>query len=197
MWMSVKLRSPNTIGADHTRSYRGSKRGQAVTIDRLSLSIPSHTGREVSLQGSKAISPCGSSRSIAHIQTSDWGTGQRPWSSGRKGRSARPYAHGCRILRKSKGWLGDLRPWLSNEWWEAIRAFSASGLCSGRLAPLCFSPYSTSWNSVVSISYLSSLQSFVSCSIPAYLHLLGGLLIKVRKEALRWSTTTNISFYTK
>ncbi|KAI5639260.1 hypothetical protein M9H77_00585 [Catharanthus roseus] len=52
-------------------------RGQAVTIERLSLSIPSHTGREVKWQG-KAIRPFGSSRSIAHIQTSDWGTGQRP-----------------------------------------------------------------------------------------------------------------------
>ena len=72
-----KLRCPNTIGADHTRCYRGSKRGQAVTIERLSLSIPSHTGREVKWQG-KAIRPFGSSRSIAHIQTSDLGTGQRP-----------------------------------------------------------------------------------------------------------------------
>ncbi|KAJ7949683.1 60S ribosomal protein L2, mitochondrial [Quillaja saponaria] len=63
------------IGADHTRCYRGSKRGHAVTIERLSLSIPSLTGREVKWQG-KAIHPFGSSRSIAHIQTSDWGTGQ-------------------------------------------------------------------------------------------------------------------------
>lgn len=46
-----KLRDPKTIGADHTRCYRGSKRGQAVTIERFSLSIPSHTGREVKWQG--------------------------------------------------------------------------------------------------------------------------------------------------
>ncbi|KAF8370023.1 hypothetical protein HHK36_031946 [Tetracentron sinense] len=76
--------------------YRGSKRGQAVTIERLSLSIPSHTGREVKWQG-KAIRPFGSSRSIAHIQTSDWGTGQRPWSSGGKGRPARPHSGECRL----------------------------------------------------------------------------------------------------
>ncbi|KAF3674877.1 hypothetical protein FXO37_06170 [Capsicum annuum] len=37
----------STIGNDHTRCYHGSKRGQAVTIERLSLSIPSHTGKEV------------------------------------------------------------------------------------------------------------------------------------------------------
>ncbi|PHT74826.1 60S ribosomal protein L2, mitochondrial [Capsicum annuum] len=72
-----KLRCLNTIGADHTRCYHGSKRGQAVTIERLSLSIPSHTGKEFKWQG-KAIRPFGSSRSIAHIQTSDWGMGQRP-----------------------------------------------------------------------------------------------------------------------
>ena len=46
-----KLRCPNAIGADHTRGPAGSKRGQAVTIERLSLSIPSHTGREVKWQG--------------------------------------------------------------------------------------------------------------------------------------------------
>ncbi|PKI63889.1 hypothetical protein CRG98_015725 [Punica granatum] len=40
------------------------KRRQAVTIERLSRNIPSHTGREVKWQG-KAISPLGSSRSIA------------------------------------------------------------------------------------------------------------------------------------
>ncbi|CAL9138262.1 unnamed protein product, partial (mitochondrion) [Musa textilis] len=44
---TIVLRCPNTIGADHTRSNRGSNRGKAVTIDRLSLSIPSHTGREL------------------------------------------------------------------------------------------------------------------------------------------------------
>ena len=53
-WTNVnecKLRDPDRIGADHTRGYRGSKRGQVVTIERLSLSIPSHTGREVKWQG--------------------------------------------------------------------------------------------------------------------------------------------------
>lgn len=53
-WTNVnecKLRCPNTIGADHTRCYRGSKRGQAMTIERLSLNISSHTGREVQWQG--------------------------------------------------------------------------------------------------------------------------------------------------
>ncbi|KAK9986352.1 hypothetical protein SO802_031303 [Lithocarpus litseifolius] len=41
-----KLRCPNTIVVDHTSCYHGSKRGQAVTIERLLLDIPSHTGKE-------------------------------------------------------------------------------------------------------------------------------------------------------
>uniref|UniRef100_K4CD64 Uncharacterized protein n=1 Tax=Solanum lycopersicum TaxID=4081 RepID=K4CD64_SOLLC len=46
-----KLRCPNMIGAYHTRFYRGSNRSQAVTIERLSLSIPSHTEKDVKWQG--------------------------------------------------------------------------------------------------------------------------------------------------
>ena len=51
-----KLHCLNTIGADHTSCYQGSKWGQAMTIDRLLLGILSHTGREVKWQG-KAIHP--------------------------------------------------------------------------------------------------------------------------------------------
>ncbi|KAK4353295.1 hypothetical protein RND71_028813 [Anisodus tanguticus] len=64
-----KLHCPNTIGADHTRCYRSSKRGQTMTIERLSLSIPSHTEKR---SNGKVIRPFGSLRSIAHIQTSNW-----------------------------------------------------------------------------------------------------------------------------
>jgi len=86
-----------------------------MTIERLSLNISSHTGREVQWQGHTPVWLLAEYSSHPNI-ISDWGTGQHPWSSDGKGRPARPYAHGCRILRKSAGWLGDLGPWLSNEW---------------------------------------------------------------------------------
>ncbi|KAA0051145.1 ribosomal protein L2 [Cucumis melo var. makuwa] len=46
-----QLHNLKTIGVDHTRCYHGSKRGQTMTIERFSLSIPSHTGRKVKWQG--------------------------------------------------------------------------------------------------------------------------------------------------
>ncbi|MCE3216702.1 hypothetical protein HAX54_007685 [Datura stramonium] len=66
----------------NAKCYRGSKRGQAVTIERLSLSIPSHTGKRSN--GKARPCPFGS-WSIAHIQTSDWERGNAHEAPAREG----------------------------------------------------------------------------------------------------------------
>nr|YP_009242031.1 ribosomal protein L2 [Oryza minuta]AMQ23378.1 ribosomal protein L2 [Oryza minuta] len=164
-----KLRCPNTIGADHTRCYRGSKRGPAATIERLSLSIPSHTGREVKWQSKRPyarVAPRGVLLTSKHLIGERGNAHEAP----AKGRPARPYAHGCRILRKSAGSLGDLRPWLSYE----SRGESSSSFLRQRLmlwsankSSLSFASPLIKKSSRHSISDLSSLQSFASCSWPS------------------------------
>nr|VDD29740.1 unnamed protein product [Brassica oleracea] len=74
---------------------RGLGKDGACKVDR-------EPSREERSNG-KAIRPFGS-RSIAHIQIS-YLIGERatPMKLRRKGRTARPYAHGCRILRKNGG----------------------------------------------------------------------------------------------
>lgn len=83
-----------------------------MTLDRLSLSIPSHLWRKVKWQGKAIYLFSSSSQSIAHIQTFDWETWQSPWSSGRKG------VHKPFHLLNTQNFRGLIRFSLESKWIE-------------------------------------------------------------------------------
>lgn len=105
-WTNVnecKLRCPNTIGADHTRCYHGSKRGQAVTIERLSLGIPSHTGREVSQMARQGHTPVWLLAEYSSHPNIWLGNGATPMKLRRKGKARRAVCPWVQDSSKRRG----------------------------------------------------------------------------------------------